>query len=472
MISTLNGAKGHSALAIALLFLALVSPAVSQDRPPSLQFRWRFTDPSQGASLPTCSPLGITVETFDPDAGDTFGIEPFYMIAYEVEGTPQTSLIGTDNRTLEYTVTHPVGSRLILNVVDSTASGGGIPPQLYTVVEGDSTDCVVSPPSDEPEFIVWTNVTEVVPTCTPLTFAIDGGVPPYSLSIAALDSFTVTNVTIPAGFDAFTWINRAAPSSQLAISVSDANGRWATGTPFLTTAGSTDTECDGRENSNGTWESLGLVRPDRPQASGSATGSSSSGTPRPTAGNSDTDSDEDDETSGGKKNNVGLVVGVTVPLVALLLGGIEKGVSDDEESPANGPSNITITPFNVDDAASTPSSGPTSAGTVTTKQRDGLYSATSPTSYSGSLFHGTSEGASSDVFSTRPVVNETVPTRQPKASEAALSSVTGSSSDYTPTTVSVRSGPSGQEIVIQHRDGGIPTISELPPPYVDQRRQE
>ena len=44
---------------------------------------------------------------------------------------------------------------------------------------------------------------------------IKGGVPPYNISIGVINSPVITNVTIPSGFDAFTYINRAESNREM-----------------------------------------------------------------------------------------------------------------------------------------------------------------------------------------------------------------------------------------------------------------
>lgn len=97
----------------------------------------------------------------------------------------------------------------MLNVVDSQGNGGGIPPQSYTVVSGATAECVVG--SNTTDFTVSANVSDTVNTCQPWGLRIKGGVPPYNVSFAQLNSPVVTNVSIPAGFDAYTYIDRATP---------------------------------------------------------------------------------------------------------------------------------------------------------------------------------------------------------------------------------------------------------------------
>lgn len=93
-----------------------------------------------------------------------------------------------------------------------------------------------------------------------------GGQKPYTISIAAVGSPVVTNVTLGSDDDVFTWVNLADPNGQLIrmfflvvlllskysdaknapVSVSDVNGTWGTSTGVFNTAGDAvtlDTRC-------------------------------------------------------------------------------------------------------------------------------------------------------------------------------------------------------------------------------------
>ena len=59
------------------------------------------------------------------------------------------------------------------------------------------------------------NVTDTVATCESWGLTIKGGEKPYTVSLSALDSHTITNVTMGPDDDVFTYINRAAPAGQL-----------------------------------------------------------------------------------------------------------------------------------------------------------------------------------------------------------------------------------------------------------------
>jgi hypothetical protein len=172
------------------------------------------------------------------------------MIAFAVGGTPVTTFIGTDENNLSWTVTEPVGSRLVLSVVDANGSAGGIPPQILTVIAGQSTQCVTAPLTTPP-FTVTANVTSELTTCQPWGLTVKGGVPPYTVTLAELNEPVVTNVTMPFGLDSFTFINRANPNGQLIAGISDFTGRWASGTPIVNTQGSADVSCVGLVSSSG-----------------------------------------------------------------------------------------------------------------------------------------------------------------------------------------------------------------------------
>ncbi|KAF9476296.1 hypothetical protein BDN70DRAFT_952076 [Pholiota conissans] len=214
-------------------FIAVSTPALAQT---NRLFQWSFANDALSTSLPTCFPLQIIVTSFNTTTNDTIGTPPYYMTAFVVGGTPVTTFIGTDQNNLTWTVTEPVGSQLVLSVVDANGSAGGIPPNIYKVIEGTTTQCVTTP-INTPPFTVTANVTSELQTCQPWGFKVKGGVPPYVITFAQPGSPVVTNVSMLFGDDAFTFINRAGPNGQLIGAISDLTGRWATGTPIVNTKG-------------------------------------------------------------------------------------------------------------------------------------------------------------------------------------------------------------------------------------------
>ncbi|CAA7263778.1 unnamed protein product [Cyclocybe aegerita] len=214
-------------------------------------FQWKFRDFTLSNKLPTCFPLAISLfDPANPTLDNARGTAPYYMIAFLIGGAPITTLIGTDEDSLSWTVTAPVGSRLALSVVDANGSAGGLPPTIYEVIAGSTTQCVTGT-IQTPEFKVTANVTGDLTTCQPWGLAIKGGVPPYNITLVQPNSPIVTNVTIGFGDNHYTYINRATPNGQLIAAISDLTGRWATRTPMVNTKGSSNVDCVGLVSSSG-----------------------------------------------------------------------------------------------------------------------------------------------------------------------------------------------------------------------------
>ncbi|KAF9039345.1 hypothetical protein BJ165DRAFT_381908 [Panaeolus papilionaceus] len=211
--------SSRSGFQVFWVLFALVFSACAQT---NKLFQWQFSNNALSTSLPTCLGLNIIAKPFDVNTNATNGTPPFYMISLAVGGTPQTSFIGTDENNLLWTVTHAPGTRLILQVVDANGSAGGIPPRIFDVIAGQTTQCVITPKLDPP-FTVTANVTgkAKLNTCQPWGLTITGGVPPYNLTLVQPNSPITTNVTIGLGDDVFTYINRANPNSQLLAAISD-----------------------------------------------------------------------------------------------------------------------------------------------------------------------------------------------------------------------------------------------------------
>ncbi|KAJ6503580.1 hypothetical protein C8R45DRAFT_1091356 [Mycena sanguinolenta] len=203
-------------------------------------FEWGFTgDQVVSTSLPSCRSVPL-----EANARTANGTPPFYMMAFPVGGTPSTSFIGTNQSNLAWTVTYPVGTKLVLGVVDALGQSGGIDPPLYTVIDGATTQCIPPTLSDPSSgFKISANVTDVLNTCQPWGLTIEGGTPPYNVTLAETDLGGVTNVTLGPTDTVLTYINRMAPGGQV-IGI-DLNGNWATGSPIVRTQGSNDTSCLG-----------------------------------------------------------------------------------------------------------------------------------------------------------------------------------------------------------------------------------
>ncbi|KAF7358402.1 hypothetical protein MVEN_00890400 [Mycena venus] len=211
-------------------------------------YNWGFTGSQTGSNLAACAtiPLGVF-----PGSQQSTGVPPYYMMAFPVSGTPMTSLIGTNASALEWTVAFPVGTLLLLGVVDSLGTSGGIDTGVYTVVGGSTTQCI--PSDSRPAFTITSNLTSgsTLSTCDGWQLSIQGGTPPYKVTLAPSNSADVVNVTLRPNDSVFNYLNQSPPGSQLLGAVSDSTGRWATDGPTVQTSGSKDTTCNGLSSSSG-----------------------------------------------------------------------------------------------------------------------------------------------------------------------------------------------------------------------------
>lgn len=78
---------------------------------------------------------------------------------------------------------------------------------------GQNSSCLPSTPSTH--LAITANVTKDLTTCQPWGLTVTGGTPPYNISLAALGSHLVTNVTLSLGFDVLTYIDRADPNGNI-----------------------------------------------------------------------------------------------------------------------------------------------------------------------------------------------------------------------------------------------------------------
>jgi hypothetical protein len=211
-------------------------------------FQWEFANNFVSTSLTECQNMSLVVKSYNND-NVTFGVPPYYMRAIAIGGIPTIALTGSDRNALSWVVDQRAGSKLMLTMLDSNGSTGGVAPTLYGVIAGTDTSCLPSSPTSQ--FTVQANVTTSVKTCQPWGLTIKGGVQPYNISLVALDSPVVTNVTMGPLDDVFTFIDRADPNTQLAATVNDATGTYASGTPIVSTTGSSNVDCVGLVSTSG-----------------------------------------------------------------------------------------------------------------------------------------------------------------------------------------------------------------------------
>ncbi|KAF6744417.1 hypothetical protein DFP72DRAFT_1078791 [Ephemerocybe angulata] len=440
------------------LFVALFAVAArAQDaaRPASRQFQWKWKNDGIGFSLATCTQLGVEVKSWDVTKNDTHGIAPYYMMAFPVGGTPVTKYIGNSDTALVWEVSHAPGTKLLLTVVDSTGSFGGVPPRMF--------DLVSPPPVSFRNPLLRPSRSPPISRQTDSKLASHGASRSReefrltNLSIAAVNSPVITNVTIPSGFDAFTYINRAEPNGQMIIGVADFTGNWASGVPLVSTYGSENYDCVGLVSSNGVASQLAKEAEDRKKAK--------------------------------DKKRTAIVAGVTVPLVILLLAAIGVGVwwYRRKKQLEKEPNPQDVEPYAYKEEPLQLPQGMYANGTGNSGQSKTAFSmqdSTGPLSYTthgggpGSpSIHGSFAAPSSTAYTSHDSPHDTrggssIVTFQPnrnlsgKAAEAAQSVVLAPDSEYAHASGSGQQAANGDEIVIQHRDGG--TVRELPPPYADR----
>ncbi|KAJ7720141.1 hypothetical protein B0H14DRAFT_2642758 [Mycena olivaceomarginata] len=171
-------------------------------------YSWGFTGSRAGSNLAACTiiPLGVF-----PGSQQSTGVLPYYIMAFPVSGTPMTSLIGTDASALEWTVVFPVGTLLLLGVVDSLGTSGG----------GSRTQCI--PSDSRPAFTITSNLNSgsTLSTCDGWQLSIQGGTPPYKVTLAPSNSADVVNVTLGPNDSVFNYLNQSPPGSQLLAAISD-----------------------------------------------------------------------------------------------------------------------------------------------------------------------------------------------------------------------------------------------------------
>ncbi|KAF9565442.1 hypothetical protein CPC08DRAFT_704697 [Agrocybe pediades] len=295
----------------------LFSPSLAQT---SFLYKWQFQDTSIQQTIPTCQPLNIIISSFDTTTNKTKGSPPYYMTAFAVDGVSTTTLIGTTDDNAKYTVTYPVDTQLLLSVTDSQGNPGGTFAPMK-VTAGQSTSCV-TPTQDSSDFTVKTNITSEISTCDPLGLTITGGTSPYTVALVPSNSPATTNVTLPAGDNLYTYINRASPGGQLVVAVSDSKGNWASTATIFETKGTTDTTCNNLVSSSS--KSVGGSQPAN-SSSGSASSPASSKTETPgssptssasSSNNSSNGSDNNSDTDHNQSKGNSIVTSNTIMLAA------------------------------------------------------------------------------------------------------------------------------------------------------------
>ncbi|THH32654.1 hypothetical protein EUX98_g1511 [Antrodiella citrinella] len=372
-------------------------------------------------------------------------------------------------------------------MVDSTGSTGGISPNLYNMTAGSSTGCLPSKPSSLAS--IQPNVTALT-TCEPWGLTITGGTKPYQIVLSAQGSPVITNVTMGANDDVFTYIDRANPNNLLMANVVDATGQWGVSTNVVPTSGSANVECVGEVSSSKTQQQIQQQAIDQAAAAAAA--------------------------ARHRRNMriVAIVLGVCIPILLILLAlafwwrrrrirltDHDRGVWDGQDVTARvwelpssggemvqviGGSGVSQGLLDHKRSISNPDpSAPDTPGSIPMRALSTAAYADYSPGWDGAASPGqsSSSASQSQPEATRTTGPSTLTARQRKALEAQGFTPSSSSTHLPPGALppgmsGQRSPPRimqpadtldrevGPDIIIQHRDAGAGgVVQELPPPY-------
>lgn len=193
-------------------------------------------------ALAECQTLSVQVSSRTSE-GSAVGVPPYYFLAFEVDGVPTTTPMDGIPSNMSWQVRHKRGSLLLLTMVDSNGSMGGISSVTYSVAASNDTSCL--PEASSNHSVLLSNVTDTLSTCQPWGLAVHDGQKPYTLVLSSVGASLTTNATLYLEGDVYTYINRASPDGLIMASVVDATGRWGISTGLMHTQGSSDTSCQG-----------------------------------------------------------------------------------------------------------------------------------------------------------------------------------------------------------------------------------
>lgn len=126
----------------------------------------------------------------------------------------------------------PTGSSLVLFVMDSQGSPGGVPQRVFSVTstydiyilftqritkvhlyeDGDSS-CLPQSPSVSIQMTA--NVSGTIETCQPVEFEISGGSKPYKITVVQTNSNVINNNTLGSDATNFTFTNNVNANAQI-----------------------------------------------------------------------------------------------------------------------------------------------------------------------------------------------------------------------------------------------------------------
>ncbi|KZS89155.1 hypothetical protein SISNIDRAFT_489582 [Sistotremastrum niveocremeum HHB9708] len=219
---------------IQLIWLARLPTAVIGQQ---FAFTWGFNTWTN-TSLPQCQPLQLFVGV---DAGTVKPSPPYYLLAYEVNGSTSLSSLGSDISNMYWTAQQSQGSQLVLAMLDDAGNSGGILNGTYTIAQG-SNNCS-APATPKTDFSVSTNASTSLDTCSAIEISIKGGTPPYTISIIEENAVAPYNTTLSTNDDTYLWVNNLFPGVTIILAASDSAGAWGKNTELITLTGNSNTHC-------------------------------------------------------------------------------------------------------------------------------------------------------------------------------------------------------------------------------------
>ncbi|KZT05298.1 uncharacterized protein LAESUDRAFT_750736 [Laetiporus sulphureus 93-53] len=421
-------------------------------------FQWSFGKNFLETALEECQNVTVVIEPLSSKSSE-MGVPPYYLIAFELGGVPTTRMVGSNASELYWQVGHREGSALMITMVDSNDSTGGVSPTLHIVTAGSNSSCLPSSSPSADIARITPNLTSSLSTCEPWGLTLTNGTKPYSMILAALNSPVVTNVTLGQDDDVFTYINRAGPDGELIAAVVSADGQWGYATLTVNTVGSTDDEC------------VGLVSTSQTQAEIAAEAAAR-------------------ERAAEKRHRedvvIGVVIGIGSTLILVLAGAwlhrrrqqaMARRVWDGPEMRAT----AWVPDSDMDPPSVRSHVKNYSTDTVTTAATNGLLLSRAPPYEEQQAENRVLEQSQTTPALVLPTSPHSWRNRKQQETSSSISDTFGAPQlpnlAFSHLSMPMLRSPRGQtypllemshsdvqpDVIIQHRDGGV--VHELPPPY-------
>jgi len=152
-------------------------------------------------------------------------VPPYTMLVYPADGIPQSLAAGDGSDPIKWKLTYAIGTQIIITFVDSNGLSGGTSP--ITTVTSNSGGSKCSPPTQNSDLSFDYSLDNPL-TCEATQFSINGGTPPYTLSIqkAADQTINITNISTNA-----SWTNSLEAGGAIMCPSQATRTRWKAQSP-------------------------------------------------------------------------------------------------------------------------------------------------------------------------------------------------------------------------------------------------